>query len=374
MIPLFVALATLTATGAEATADTGPDLLTVAGAWEFPETDPGVFRVEAGTLQAQRRSYQSATCVTTTDFENFALEFEFRVGNWSELILLLHAPRNQAWAAGLELVLSDHEGRSPGLDTAGAILNRVAPSKVAVKEDGEWNVYRVRMNWPRLEVAINGEAVQDLDLSAHPELKYSLRRGAIGFRDLLGWGFEVRNWDLELLPDSEKGLVLFNSEDLTGWKEVRPRDAKWRVEDGVIVGDDGNGYLQHEAVVEDFALRLYYQTAPNIANGGVFFRWASDDTDRGHEIQILDVPQTTMPSGSIYNIDRADDLPLMQGDDAWQLLQIFVDGTHCLTRMNGEIVAETDALQAVRPGHITLQMHRENAAIRFKDLVLVKQD
>lgn len=374
MIALILVFTSLAATAADAAGDAPLDLLTDATGWEFPETDPAVFRIGDGTLEAQRRSYQSATCLTRGDFENFVLEFEFRQGRWSELILLLHAARNGAWHAGLELVLSDHQGRTPGEDTAGAILNRVAPARVAMKEDGEWNTCRVEMDWPRLEVVLNGERVQDLDLSAHPELKYSLRRGAIGFRDLLGWGFEVRNWTLEPLPDSEHGLVLFNGVDLSGWKEVRPRDAKWRVEDGALVGDNGNGYLQHEAVAENFALRLYYRTAPEVANGGVFFRWASDDSDRGHEIQILDVPQTTMPSGSIYNIARAESLPLMAGEEAWQLLQIFVDGTHCVTRMNGQIVAETDNLTAVRPGHITLQMHRENATIWFKDLVLMKLD
>lgn len=344
------------------------DMLRSQGDWRLVGTSDDVFTVEDGALQAKRRSYQSATIVTQEEFENFEASFEFRVGRWCELVFMIHAPWNEAWEAGLQLMLSDHEGRAPDPYTAGALLGHVAPKSNPVKKDGKWNACSIRMDWPSLTVDLNGERVQDVDLSAHEGLKYKLRRGSLGFRDLLGWGFDVRKFEIKELKDTEGAIRLFNGKNLDGWREVRKRDAKWRVENGVIVGDDGNGYLQHEQVCEDFELRLYYKTTPT-ANGGVFFRWLPDDSDRGNEIQILDVREITMPSGSIYGIDRADPAPIRNED--WNLLQVFVEGAYAVTHMNGVKVAETDRLTKVRPGLITLQMHKERSTIWFDDLYLV---
>lgn len=340
--------------------------------WVVADGSEGIFTFDDGTLESKRRSYTSATILTRAEYENFNLSFEFKVERWCELIFVLHAPWNEAWEAGIELVLSDHHDRAPTKYTAGAILNRVPPNTMAMKEDGKWNTCEIIMNWPQFTVTLNETVVQDVNLSTHPELQYTLRRGRLGFRDLLGWGFEVRNWQFEPAPDTEGGIELYNGIDFDGWKEVRPRDAKWVATRGMISGRDGNGYLQHEALVEDFDLRLYYRTTP-VANGGVFFRWMPDDSDRGNEIQLLDAPGTYMQSGSIYGIARANDSAI-RPVGSWQLLQLRVRGNHCVTLLNGIKTAETDALTKIRPGHITLQMHRENATIDFKDLVLAPKD
>lgn len=336
--------------------------------WQWIDTTPAAIRIGGGSLVAQRRSYQSATVVTRDDLENFDLSFDFLVKRWCELILLIHAPRNNAWEAGLELVLSDHPGAAPSLYTTGALLGHVPPKSNPIRKDDEWNSCRIRMDWPEFRAELNGEIIQEIDLSLHPELSHKLRRGALGFRDLLGWGFEVRDFNLTALPDSENGIRLYNGKDLAGWKEVRSSGAKWEANDDILIGRDGNGYLQHELLCQDFDLRLYYRTSPT-ANGGVFFRWLPDDSDRGNEIQILDVPQSLMPSASIYGIARANPAPIRPGD--WNLLQLSVRGNRAVTHLNGVKTAETDNLTKIRPGLITLQMHKENSTIEFKDIVLV---
>ena len=349
----------------------GLDLNLTPEDWAIGPESQGIFAFEDGRIEALRRSYESATLTSVEDFENFDLSFEFTLKRDCELILSIHAPRNAAYRAGLELVLADQPGRGPTIHHVGALLGHAAPKLVSINDDGIANTCRIHMDWPSLIVAINGEVVQDLDVSQDAELQYKRRRGAFVLRDVLGWGFEMGNFSFTALPDTENGIRLFNGKDFTGWREVRKGSAIWEIRDGVLVGSAGNGYLQHEALCQEFDLELYYRTSPT-ANGGVFFRWLTDNSDRGNEIQILDVPQTLSPSGSIYNIQRADDTALREG--VWNFMQIRVRGTRAVTHLNGIKAAESNALSKVRPGHITLQMHKEESMIEFKDLTLVVQD
>ena len=347
------------------------DLLAKPNDWVLDGTSEGIYSIDKDRIRAKRRSNESATVLTDYDVENFILRFDFKLLRDCELIFLIHAPRNGAYAAGLELVLSDHQGK-PVTDVSAGALYKHVPARVdAIKKENQWNLCEVVVNWPQLKVTLNGQVVQDIDLSGHPELKHKLRRGAIGFRDLLGWGFEVRNLKFQELSDSEGGITMFNGKNLRGWKEVRKSNATWKAKDGVIVGDNGNGYLQYKEVCQDFDLRLYYRTTPT-ANGGVFFRWKSDDSERGNEIQILDVLETYSPSGSIYNIVRTEDSRVESGE--WHLMQVSVLGNHAITHINGIKTAETNDLVNIWPGHITLQMHKEKSTIEFKDLVLVNRD
>lgn len=347
------------------------DVLKQKDFWVLENTTDDVYTIDSMKIRAKRRTYQSATILSREDYENFRLSFDLQLKNDCELTLALHAPRNGAYAAGQEIVLSEHIGKPISKYVAGALFDRVEPRVNVIKKDGEWNTVAVEMNWPTLKVTINEQVVQDIDLSANDDLKYTLRRGAIGFRDLLGWGYQLKNVHLETLPGTEGGIALFNGKNLEGWKPVRPGDATFSVEDGMIVANDGNGYIQHEQVSQNFDLRLYYRASPT-ANGGVFFRWKSDDSERGNEIQILDVPQTYSPSGSIYNIQRAH-TPTIRPNE-WHLMQVSVRDNHAITHIDGIKTAESSNLVNIWPGHITLQMHKEKSRIEFKDLTLVVRD
>ena len=58
----------------------------------------------------------------------------------------------------------------------------------------------------------------------------------------------------------------------------------------------------------------------------------------------------------------------------WTLLQVSVHGKRAVTHVNGLESAKTDALTRIRPGHIVIQMHRDDSTIEFRDLVLVSAD
>lgn len=346
-------------------------LLQSPDAWEIMGDSATAYSFTDGTLHIQRGGGEPSAVVTRDNYENFKLHFEFKYHQWEESGLLLHMPSNGAWRAGIEIELADHAGDTPDPYRAGAIFRHVAPSAMAVKEAGEWNQCDVRMDWPRLHVQINGQVVQDIDLETHPRLRHTLRSGRIGFQNNLGWGMTVRDFQLTPLPDSAPTVVMFDGKTLDGWRPVRNKRAWWTVEDGLLRGTGGNGYLQFVYPCQDFSFQCYYRCSPS-TNGGVFFRWLDDDSDRGNEIQLLDLPGVGMVSGSIYGYVRGRDDIFNPGE--WNLLQVFVNGGHATTYINGQKSAETDQLDKIRPGHITLQMHRDGGTIDWKDLILMPLD
>lgn len=376
---LFALVIFVSSTAAEApvpAAQSGIDLapaqgpfnpLEVPDNWETVGGTATSFLIKGQMLRIQQGQGEPSAILTRQDYENFDLEFEFRCHEWEESGLLLHAPWNGAWRAGLIIALGDHAGDAPDVFRSGAIFRHVAPKVMAVKEHDEWNICRVRMDWPLLTVVLNGQVVQDLDLSTHPRLSQTLRRGRIGFLNSYGWGMEVRNMVLTPLPSSAGSVAMFNGSNLEGWHPVRNKRAWWTAEKGVLRGEGGNGYLQYDTPCQDFALDLYYR-ASSSANGGVFFGWKGDDSDRGQEIQILDLPDVGMVSGSVYGLVRGRDDIFDPGK--WNLLQIFVKGNRVVTYINGHQSAEADLPKQLGPGHITLQMHRDGAVIEWKDLEL----
>jgi hypothetical protein len=344
------------------------NLLATLDPWQLPANNAESIRLHDGVLDFLPGNYEPVALLTRDDYENFELEFEVKFEGWVEAGVYLHAPRNGAYRAGIEVELESHLG---GLTThsMGAIF-RVEPPKQSWTKNKDWNACRIVMNWPDLTVAINGVEMQSLDLSQHPTLQYTLRRGAIGFQNQ-GWAYALRNVRLTPLPDTENGIALSDGKDLTGWSPIGG-NAQWEVRDGALSVTKDSGYLRHDTVCRDFYLRLYVRTAPG-ANGGVFFRWPTDAPGkRGHEIQIFDYPGATMCTGSIYGLARADDRGIVPRE--WELLQLFVRGSKAVTFINGFKGAETDSLTILDPGWIVLQAHRDGATLEYRDLVLVPRD
>ncbi|MBI3695225.1 MAG: DUF1080 domain-containing protein [Acidobacteria bacterium] len=164
---------------------------------------------------------------------------------------------------------------------------------------------------------------------------------------------------------------LFDGKDLTGWKPAH--NALWTVENGVIVGTfdpakPGGGWLMSEREFSDFALRVEFRCQPKDANSGVAIRdplhGAKDPAYTGYEIQILDKPDTKMPTGSIYNIQKAKYMPLKDG---WNAMEITARGRHIAVVLNGEKVAETDHDRSLR-GSIGFQSHSKDEVIYFRNI------
>jgi Domain of Unknown Function (DUF1080) len=306
------------------------------------------------------------------EYENFEMEFEFRLENYGEGGVFLHAPlHGRSSNVGFEIQLSD-DSRHPGPCTAstGAVFGAVPPRAHYAAID-VWNRVQVRFDWPRLQVIVNDQVVQDLNCEKVDELRYRKRSGYLGFQDR-GKPTWYRNVRIRELPGREHWQNLFNGRDLTGWNRSEAGDVQWSMEGDAIVARNGNGYLITEERWRDFAFESYVQASP-LANGGIFFRWNSlTPVDRGYEIQIEDIPDSNNPTGSVYDVARASDPPITPGE--WYLLQLFVRENTAVVRVNGKTVAHTDRLTLIRDGHIALQMHNEHATIRFKGLRIISME
>lgn len=333
--------------------------------WVVEHGGAGTFSIQKDVLYCPGVTGYPAWLRSERVYENFDLRFEFRMDGWCNSGVFFHAPshgRNSK--VGFEFQI-DHKSEEGLLKkSAGALFDVRPPDVMAIGPDKSWNQGRIVMDWPILKCWINNQVVQDINVEDCPELKYRLRRGYIGLQDM-GYKVWYQNIRVKELPSKENWKSLFNGKNFDGWYQ-EGKGAVWKVIDGVIHTSGGTSYLVTNDEYEDFELQTYFRSSPN-ANGGIFLRWKQlEGGDRGNEIQIENTPDSNFPTGSLYNIVRA---PMFHyQDEEWFLMQITVQGTRLVVRVNGETVVETDDFPTVRKGHISLQMHSNEPWIEFKDL------
>lgn len=298
-------------------------------------------------------------------YENYDLRFEFMIDGWTNSGFFFNAPlHGRLSSVGFEYQIYHDRSNRLTPNISGGIFNAKAPLTNAMKRPEQWNTARVLMDWPRLTMWLNGEMVQDLNLNEHEDLKYRLRKGYLGIQDV-NYNTWFRNIRIRELPSKIEWTSLFNGTNLDGWY-MEGEGSTFEAQNGVLHARGNGAYLVSEGEFEDFELHTYIRTAPN-ANGGIFFRWNTlQGGDRGNEIQIEDVPDSPHPTGSLYNIARADFRGTIPGE--WYLMQIRVEGRHCMVRVNGETLVDYDNLTIIRPGHISLQMHFDGKWVEWKDI------
>ncbi len=313
-------------------------------------------------------------------YENFVLRFDYKIPYYCESGLVICAPlHGRLSKVGIKIVITEDTCRGAKTQHTGTILGVKRELAQAAPKHSTWYPMEVKMDWPMLRVTLNGKLVQEVNCEKEPQLRYRTRRGYIGFT-AMGAPCSFRNIRIKELPSKEKWvdllatipgidqnqkwIALEKGKDLGGWNILN--DVKWWVRDGVLRAT-GNGYLITDGEWQDFELFTYIRTTP-LANGGIFFRWKGLDTkDRAYEIQIYNNPDGNNPTGSVYRYDRNCNLPVL--GTQWFPMQIFVKGKTIVTRVNGEPgVLTDDRVEFVRPGRISLQMHRHGAQIEWKDL------
>lgn len=149
------------------------------------------------------------------EYENFELEFEFKLGELGNSGLALRAPlKGDPAFDGMELQMADYRYNTAARDSElnGGIYRAIAPEK-QVYRPTQWNRYRVTLQGAQLHVELNGEVIHDLNLddysesvsrhdgTAAPTIKDRPRRGHIGFQELSRDGdhVQIRNARIKVL-------------------------------------------------------------------------------------------------------------------------------------------------------------------------------
>jgi hypothetical protein len=336
--------------------------------WTIQDGPQSAFYADAGDIAGHDTSGFPAWLRSEKEYENFDLRLEFFLKGWMDGGVLIHAPEHgrPAWAGMLVKIFHQYD-KEPQTNSMGAILPVVAPKLVNVRAKGEWNSMRILMDWPRLQVWVNGEVVQDIDCDAHHALHDRLRQGFLGL-STLSYPLRFRNLRIRELPSREKWETLFETDsDMDKWfvSESNQRaPAQFRARNGVIWAD-GLGHLATKKQYRDFELQLYIRHARH-HNGGVLFRTAGKGLadPRHYEIQLHDVEDAHFPTGSLYYHQRSV-YPRIE-PEKWYLMQVIAKGRECMVRVDGQTIMMYDKLENIGEGHIELQAHQAGRWTEFK--------
>src|SRR5687768_10734460 len=105
--------------------------------------------------------------VSPREYADFILEFEIKLTEVGNGGVALRAPlRGDPAFDGMEMQVADFRynmGARPS-ELTGGIYRAIAPTKQVYRPTA-WNRARIELRGPRLKVTLNGEVVQDVDLS-----------------------------------------------------------------------------------------------------------------------------------------------------------------------------------------------------------------
>jgi hypothetical protein len=142
-----------------------------------------------------------------------------------------------------------------------------------------------------------------------------------------------------MMPGSESGwitLVDGTTKSLDNWNRIG--DANWRIEDGALVADKGQGgYLVSKNSYKDFEIRAEFWADHN-TNSGIFLR-AADPKKIGavssYEVNIYDQrPEPKYGTGAIVDVAAVDPMPKAGGK--WNTYLITAKGSQLTVVLNGQ--------------------------------------
>jgi hypothetical protein len=176
-------------------------------------------------------------------------------------------------------------------------------------------------------------------------------------------------------------VPLFNGKDTTGWHEVG--GGKWSVEDGVLVGETGDGsygWLVTDQAYSDFILDLKFKLETK-GNSGIQFRSHVIDGEMyGYQADIY--PGESQMTGAVYEERKrgilaktkegADELVKF---DEWNTYRIRAVGSQIQTFINGYPMVDFHDEDAIR-GIIALQVHSSSSdddkvKVLWKDISII---
>ncbi len=165
------------------------------------------------------------------------------------------------------------------------------------------------------------------------------RRDAIRMGLLLsGYGILGSSQFAAAAPAAGGFVTLFDGKNLDNFDQIG--NANWRIIDGAVQADLGNGFLVTKESYTDFIIRVeVWVDTP--ANSGVFIRAENPQNVGGgssYEVNIFDTrPDPSYGTGAIVNVAKVDPMP--KAANQWNTMEIEARGPLMTITFNGKKTA-----------------------------------
>ena len=135
-------------------------------------------------------------------------------------------------------------------------------------------------------------------------------------------------------------ITLLDGSNLDHWTTVGK--ANWRVLDGIVQADQGNGYLVSKNSYTDLQIRAeFWVDTP--ANSGIFIRCGDPQkfsSGTCYEVNINDDrPEAAYSTGAIVDVAKVSP-PIPKAGGRWNTMEITAKGPLMSVTLNGERTAE----------------------------------
>lgn len=135
-------------------------------------------------------------------------------------------------------------------------------------------------------------------------------------------------------PSRDGWITLFDGSNLNHWNELG--NANWRIADGAVQADKGNGYLISKESYTDFQVRAEFWTDAD-ANSGIFIRCSDRNkitSANAYEVNIFDKrPDPSYGTGAIVNVAKAG--TVLKAAGKWNTYEITARGPEMIVVLNG---------------------------------------
>lgn len=132
----------------------------------------GVWTVEDGAMTASK----DEAIWTPQQYENYILDLEFKNGEAANSGVVAYCTDMKNWIPNsVEIqILDDHSPKwasaAPNWKCA-SVFGHQPPTKQTVKKAGEWNRMTVTCRGPKITIALNGEVVNEIDMTKFTDAK-----------------------------------------------------------------------------------------------------------------------------------------------------------------------------------------------------------
>lgn len=184
---------------------------------------------------------------------------------------------------------------------------------------------------------------------------------------LLMFGFTIAGCVQQPSSQADAGwITLFDGSNLDHW--YPSGKANWRLEDGLLQADKGNGHLVSKNSYADFQIRAEFWVDAD-ANSGIFIRCADPQkigSSTCYEVNIYDKrPDPSYGTGAIVNVAKVSPMPKAGG--RWNTLEISAKGSQLTVTFNGIRTADVQDSKHAR-GPFALQYSA--GVVKFRKVLI----